>query len=135
MSVLLIELILLILGSIAGIIIIMKCAIKKNDKFLLSGMLITMIFSTFTLMVGSDYMRLNNIKMFNPIMAYSGTYKILLIDENLFVLEDENNQYVLIELPSEQAQLYSKNDVINCSFRKRIKETLVDNFEAEVLEE
>lgn len=134
MSFLLIALILLILGSTVGIAIIIKCMIKKNDKFLLSGMLITMIFSTFALMVGSDYMRLNNIKMFDPIIEHSGTYKIISVNEDLLMLEDENGQYVLVELTSEQAQLYCKGDVINCSFRKGKKETFVENFKAEVLE-
>lgn len=134
MSFLLTVLILFILGIIVGLAIIMKCLIRKNDNYLLSGMLITIICSISTLVVGSDYMRINNIKIFNPIIEYSGTYEIISVNKGFLTLKDENDLCMVIKLSPEQAQLYSEEDVINCSFRKRLKETSVDNFEAEVLE-
>ncbi len=134
MSFLLTVLILFILGIIVGLAIIMKCLIRKNDNYLLSGMLITIICSISTLVVGPDYMRINNIKIFNPIIEYSGSYEIISVNEDLLTLKDENDLCMVIKLSPEQAQLYSEEDVINCSFRKRIKEMSVENFEAEVLE-
>ena len=135
MSFLLTVLILFILGIIVGLAIIMKCLIRKNDNYLLSGMLITIICSISTLVVGSDYMRINNIKILNPIIEYSGTYEIISVNKGFLTLKDENDLCMVIKLSPEQAQLYSEEDIINCSFRKRLKETPVENFKAEVLEE